>query len=360
MQVKQKDPLKTWRILLVPFSLLFALVVWARNALIDFKIIRSVHFSIPTIGIGNLVVGGTGKTPHVEYLIRLLEPFINVAVLSRGYSRKTIGFREVTMKTTARESGDEPQLLKYKFPPVPVFVGENRGLAIPQLLHKYPAVQSVIMDDVFQHRSVTPYLNILLTEYGLPYFNDFLLPAGALREPTSGAKRADCIIVTKCPPILDSATELDYRRKINALPHQEVFFSTFTYGRPYRLFNPIDRPELNADTDIILISGIAGTDYLLQYLQSNATQIHSLEFGDHHDFTNEEMGALKTAYDALDAPKKIIITTEKDAVRLSRHREFITTNNLPIYNLPIEVRFTGSNGGQFNNYIRHKLLEFQS
>jgi len=215
------------------------------------------------------------------------------------------------------------------------------------------------MDDIFQHRSVIPYLNILLTEYSLPYYKDFLLPVGALREPAAGAKRADCIIVTKCPPILDPATEAEYRRKIKPMDHQEVFFSTFTYGKPYRLFNPVERLDLSPETDIILISGIAGTDYLMQYLKSNSAQIHSLEFGDHHDFSNAEIGSLKTAYDGLIAAKKVIITTEKDAVRLSRHRKFIIENQLPIYNLPIEVRFTGSNGGLFNPYIRHKLLEYK-
>jgi len=360
LNVKRKNPLKSVAVLLLPFALLFGVIGWIRNALYDYNIIRSARFSLPTIGVGNLVVGGTGKTPHIEYLIRLLEPYINVATLSRGYGRKTIGFLPVTTQSTSEQVGDEPLLLKYKFPPLPVFVGENRALAIPALLQNNPQVQVVLMDDIFQHRSVSPYLNILLTEYDLPYFNDFLLPVGAMRESREGAERGDCIIVTKCPSTLTAEEEAYYREKLSPLPHQEVFFSTFAYGTPYRLFNTQERLELTPDMEIILFSGIAGTDYLLTYLKSKVSKIHSLEYGDHHYFTNQEIGSLKVSLDQLKVDKKIILTTEKDAVRLALHRPFILEQNLPIYNLPAEVRFIGSNSDQFDHYIKNKMLSYKS
>ena len=346
--------------LLLPFALLFGLVSRLRNALYDWKVIRPANFSVPTVGVGNLVVGGTGKTPHIEYLVRTLDPYVNVATLSRGYGRSTVGFLPVDMKHTSRQVGDEPLLLRYKYPTLPVYVGENRSIAIPALMQHSPETQVILMDDIFQHRAVKPYLNILLTEYSLPYFNDFLLPVGALREPADGAARADCIIVTKCPPVLEPADEQYFRDRINPLPHQEVFFSTFAYGDPYRLFNPAERVRLTPDLEVVLLSGIAGTDYLLEYLQGKVARIHSLEYGDHHYFTNLEIGNLQTSLRELKADKKIILTTEKDAVRLALHREFIMNQNLPIYNLPVEVRMTGSNAGHFTSYLRNKLLQFMS
>lgn len=352
--------MRSLAVLLLPFALIFGFVSRLRNALYDLKIIRQAKFSVPTIGVGNLVVGGTGKTPHIEYLIRSLDPYINVATLSRGYGRKTVGFLPVEMSHSSTDVGDEPLLLRYKYPSLPVFVGENRSIGIPALMQRSPETQVILMDDIFQHRSVKPYLNILLTEYSLPYFDDFLLPVGALRESKAGASRADCIIVTKCPADLSLEEENYFRDKIQALPHQEIFFSVFEYGDPYRLFNPAERITLSPDMEVVLISGIAGTDYLLEYLRGKVAKIHSLEYGDHHYFSNLEIGNLQTSLNELNAAKKIILTTEKDAVRLALHREFIETQRIPIYNLPIEVRMTGSNAAGFTSYLRNKLLQFMS
>ncbi len=359
IKIKKKNPLLSITVLLLPFAILFGLIGFIRNALYDSKVIRPVRFSVPTIGIGNLVVGGTGKSPHIEYLVRLLSPYINVASLSRGYGRKTTGNLEVLSNATSEEVGDEALVLKMKYPDLGVFVGAQRALAIPEVMKTKPLTNVILLDDIFQHRSVVPFENILLTEYELPYFNDFLLPVGALRETTNGARRADTIIVTKCPALLSEEQEGMIISKINPLPHQKVFFSTFNYGYPYQLFQPNNRIALTEKMDIVLFSAIAGTDYLMKYLKSKAGTIHSFEFPDHHFFTNQEMGSLKLAFDDLKADQKIILTTEKDAVRLALHRKYITDNNLQIFILPAEVSFIGRNGSEFDAHIKSRLLEFK-
>ena len=359
IKIKKKNPLLSITVLLLPLALIFGLIGFIRNALFDSKVIRPVRFSVPTIGIGNLVVGGTGKSPHIEYLVKLLSPYIEVASLSRGYGRKTIGNREVLQNSTSEEVGDEALVLKMKYPDLGVFVGAQRALAIPELLQKKPGTDVILMDDIFQHRSVVPFENILLTEFELPYYNDFLLPVGALRETTNGAKRADTIIVTKCPPVITLEQENEILAKLNPLPHQKVFFSTFNYGHPYRLFQPNQRIALTEKMDVVLFSAIAGTDYLMNYLKTKAGMIHSFEYPDHHFFTNQEMGSLKLSYDDLKAEQKLILTTEKDAVRLALHRKYIVDNQLPIFILPAEVSFIGSNGHLFDEHIKGRLMEFK-
>jgi len=358
-KVKRKNPLLSITFLLLPFAILFGIIVYLRNLLYDLKVIRPVRFSVPTIGVGNLAVGGTGKSPHIEYLVKTLTPYIHVASLSRGYGRKTTGTIEVMNNATSEQVGDEPLVLKMKFPDISVFVGSNRAFAIPELMGRKPQTQVVLLDDIFQHRSVIPHENILLTEYSLPYFGDFLLPVGALREMPMGAKRADTIIVTKCPPEITLEQEEYFRKKIKPGPNQQVYFSTFSYGDPYRLFQPTQRIKLQESMEVILFSAIAGTDYLMEYLKTQTKMIHSIEFQDHHFFTGDEILQLKNTYTVLNAPEKIILTTEKDAVRLAMHREQIIAQQLPIFILPVEVKFIGSNAHLFDNYIKQRLLDFR-
>jgi tetraacyldisaccharide 4'-kinase len=359
IKIKKKNPLLSFTVILLPFALLFGLIGIIRNALYDTKVIRPVRFSVPTIGIGNLVVGGTGKSPHIEYLVKLLSPYIDVASLSRGYGRKTTGNREVLQNSTSEEVGDEALVLKMKYPDLGVFVGAQRALAIPEVMQKRPDTNLILLDDIFQHRSVVPFENILLTEYDLPFYNDFLLPVGALREISNGSKRADTIIVTKCPPSISQEQEEMMINKIKPLPHQKVFFSAFNYGHPYRLFNPNQRVALTDKLDVVLFSAIAGTDYLMNYLKTKAGTIHSFEYPDHHFFTSQEMGTLKQTFDDLKADQKIILTTEKDAVRLALHRKYIVDSQLPIFILPAEVTFIGSNGKEFDGHIKSRLMEFK-
>ncbi|RME96755.1 MAG: tetraacyldisaccharide 4'-kinase, partial [Bacteroidetes bacterium] len=234
-----------FRILLAPFSLLYGLAVSLRNAFYRAGLLKSMRFSVPVISVGNLSVGGAGKTPHIEYLIRLLREHIQVATLSRGYSRKTRGFLTVERQHNAEQVGDEPLQFKRKFPDIGVYVAEDRAFAIPQIMAAQPDTQLILLDDAFQHRAVLPGLNILLTEYDNLFTRDYLLPAGRLREWRSAYERADVIVVSKCPPDLTQTDARRIRVEINPLPHQKIFFSYYAYQVPYYQFNPRYRLKLD-------------------------------------------------------------------------------------------------------------------
>jgi len=227
--------LRTIRILLFPLSLLYALVVILRNWCYDKKILASAQFNLPIICVGNLAVGGTGKSPMVELLIRMLKDRFEIAVLSRGYKRKTKGYALAGAHTTALDIGDEPMQFHSKFPDVAVAVGEERIVAIPQLLHDRPHTRAVILDDAFQHRAVRPGLNILLTDYSNLFTRDWWLPSGDLRDAPGGYRRADAIVVTKCPETLTEEERRAIMIEINPLKHQQVFFSSIRYGQPYHI-----------------------------------------------------------------------------------------------------------------------------
>ncbi|MEL6943865.1 MAG: tetraacyldisaccharide 4'-kinase, partial [Bacteroidota bacterium] len=241
------------KILLAPFSLLYGLGISIRNVFYQNGVLKSVEFNIPTISVGNLSVGGAGKTPHVEYLIRLLKDYINVATLSRGYKRKTKGFMLVNPKNSAEGVGDEPLQYKRKFPDIVVAVGESRTMAIPEIMSKAPNTQVVLLDDAFQHIAIKPSLNILLTEYDHPFSEDYLLPSGRLREWRSAYQRADTIIVTKCPFDLTLEAKEKMLHKLQALPSQKVFFSYYQYGNPYYIFNSKYVGKLVENVDVLLI-----------------------------------------------------------------------------------------------------------
>jgi tetraacyldisaccharide 4'-kinase len=344
---------------------------------------KSSTFDIPIISVGNLSVGGTGKTPHIEYLVRLLNPYIPVATLSRGYGRKTQGFRFVELDSTPQEVGDEPLQFKLKFPDVPVAVGENRAFAIPKLLQQYWHVKTILLDDAFQHLAVEPYLNILLTDYERPFTRDLVLPAGMLREWPSGYQRADIIIVTKCPDTITKAEKAAWLKDLNPFDYQTVFFTKFGYKKIYPLsfqgnhWSLVDKStlmptpnekqpkaneidiQLSTNLDVVLLCAIARADYLLKYLKQTVRSVKTMEFEDHRFFTNYDMAQTKKAFDELESKNKIIITTEKDMVRLVQHNPYIQQNNLPIYILPIEVEFLFNEGYIFDEELKEKLLAFK-
>lgn len=349
------------KILLFPFALLYGVGVSLRNFLFQSKVIRSVTFDVPVISVGNLSVGGAGKTPQIEYLIELLQPYINVATLSRGYKRKTEGFIAVQPEHTALQVGDEPLQYKRKYPDVFVTVGEDRAFAIPKLMMQKPDTQVILLDDAFQHRAVTPHLNILLTEYAKPYYEDFLLPVGRLREWTSGAKRADVIIITKCPNVM---TEEDKNRIIKGLnpeARQRVFFSYYDYPRaPYYILNSQYSANLHPKLDILMVSGIARADYLIDWLNPKVNSVRLMEFADHHFFTNSDIGQIKRVFDSIESENKIILTTEKDAVRFQLHFDYLVKEQIPIFALPTKVAFHFNENETFNKMIKDFLLEFRA
>ncbi|MFN4081853.1 MAG: tetraacyldisaccharide 4'-kinase [Saprospiraceae bacterium] len=350
------------RVLLLPIALLYGLAVTVRNALYRSGVLRSVSFDLPVISVGNLSVGGAGKSPHIAWLAAWLHEYINPAVLSRGYGRDTFGYRNVSLADTAREAGDEPIQFKRRFPAIPTCVSESRALGIPELLRNYPDTQCVLLDDAFQHLAVKPGLNILLTEYSRPFTRDWLLPAGRLREWRNAYRRADLIIVTKCPGDLSQSQRVAMTREIDPYPKQKIFFSTYDYGRMYRLGHPDQlAPERDyIDTEALLISAIANTDFLLRHLANEFKAVQTLEFEDHHYYAAEDILELKRRFSFLTGPSKMIVTTEKDATRLELHQELIALHGLEIWVLPIAVRFLDDDEAAFKREIQAFLLGFKA
>lgn len=348
------------RIFLLPLAILYAAGVSIRLWLYKLNIYHRISFSFPVISVGNLAVGGTGKTPHVEYLAWQLKNYLQVGILSRGYKRSTVGFKVVEPNTPVREVGDEPLQYKLKFPDLAVAVAEQRALGIPLLLKYAPDTQIVILDDAFQHLGVKPAINILLTSFQNPYFQDFILPLGRLREFRQGYTRADIIVVTKCPENLSIMEQNEIITKIKPLPHQKVFFSYYKYYQPYNFLNSQHRIELSRTMHILLLSAIANTDYLADYLAEQVGEVENIAFEDHHYFSNHELAQIHNRFLQIPTAEKVIITTEKDAVRLTEHLDFVRSENLPIFVLPIEVEFiTSPSDHTFLEVIQSKLLDIK-
>ncbi|WP_132055016.1 tetraacyldisaccharide 4'-kinase [Pseudocnuella soli] len=346
--------LKSFRILLLPFALLYGAIVVLRNRMYDKKILRSTSFGLPLICVGNLSTGGTGKSPMVELLVKNLKGEFKVATLSRGYKRKTTGYALASEKTTAIDIGDEPMQFYRKFPDVPVAVGEERIVAIPQLLHDRPDTEAVILDDAFQHRSIQPGFNILLTDCNNLFTRDFFLPTGDLRDERGSYRRAQTIVVTKCPADMSEEMRQGIVAEIEPMPTQKVYFTTIAYGTPYHLVNG-EEMVLQSATEVLLVTGIANPNPLKKHLEHQTNQYHLMSYGDHHIFTIDDFKEIKKRFDGLQASNKVILTTEKDAMRLLKFAAEM--DGIPFYVLPIEHRFLF--GGQeaflqtVANFIRH-------
>jgi len=348
------------KILLSPLALLYGTGVAIRNGLYNLGLLRGVSFSIPVISIGNLSVGGTGKTPHTEYLVRLLHEYLKIGILSRGYGRKTSGYLEVSPFHDASQVGDEPLQFKRKFPDIRVAVAESRSLAVPLLIRSYPDTQVVLLDDGFQSREVRPGLNILLTEYNRLYTRDFLLPVGRLREWPNAADRADIVVVTKCPDTISENEMNEIRREVLFHEDQKVFFSRYLYGNPYRMYNSGDRIILQENQHVLMVAAIAGTEYMMEYVNAKCNDVRLLEFNDHHLFSNFDVGDIERYFREMPVDgQSLILTTEKDAMRLDIHRELLQRLNLPVYILPARVQFLGEQPEEFDQTIKDWLLNFK-
>jgi tetraacyldisaccharide 4'-kinase len=347
--------LKGLRLLLFPFSLLAGLYINCRNWLYNKKFIKTTTFNLPLICVGNLSVGGTGKSPMTEYLIRLLSQRFDVATLSRGYKRKTKGYVLAGAGTTALEIGDEPMQFHNKFPAVGVAVGESRIEAIPQILHDRPQTQIIILDDAFQHRQLQAGFNILLTEHGNPYWHDWFLPTGDLRDQKSSAARAQVIVVTKCPAGMSETDQQDCIRHMQPLPHQHVFFATIDYGVPYHLLSHQPMP-LHQEQEVLLVCGIANPAPLKQYLEQKVKLYNEKRFADHHIFSIDDIHNMKEELDALHGGGKIILTTEKDAVRLVKFGNAL--EHLPIFVLPVKHRILFGEQQRFETLIVNYVSDF--
>ena len=344
---------------LLPLSWLYGLGVKFRNMLFEMNILKSKSYSVPVISVGNITVGGTGKTPHVEYLIQLLKDQFRVAMLSRGYKRKSSGYVLATTETPMKMIGDEPYQIKQKYPKVTVAVDAKRTRGIDHLIHDDSTKETdvILLDDAFQHRYVKPGVNILLVDYHRSIIFDKLIPAGRLREPLKGKDRADIVIVTKCPKDLKPMEFRVLTKQMNLYPYQQLYFTTLDYGRMRKVFpdnpeNP-DIPENLEDlTDyhVLLLTGIASPKQIYYDVKPYAKEIKTLAYGDHHAFKQKDIHHINETFASMPSPK-VIITTEKDMVRLETVEGLSdeVRNNLLV--LPVRIIFMLEGEATFNENI---------
>ncbi|CAA6828719.1 MAG: Tetraacyldisaccharide 4'-kinase (EC [uncultured Aureispira sp.] len=321
--------------ILYPISLLYGSAARLHRRLYSRGILVSKSFDLPIINVGNLSVGGTGKSPHVAYFNELLRPNFETAIVSRGYHRKTKGVQLVLENSSVRDVGDEPLQLKQQFPNTTVVVAEHRAAGIEAIVAQNKNINCIVLDDAFQHWAIQAKVGILLTTFDQPFFEDWVLPMGRLREFRKGYQRADIIIVTKCPPSINEAAKRRFIQEIKPLPQQAVFFSYFQYQSLYQLLDPAKEQEMREvqGQKITLVTAIANTNYLEAYLESYTSSIVPLRFLDHHYYTKKDLEKIKNA-----AKGGLIITTEKDAPKLRLHQSYIREAGLQIYVLPIKVR----------------------
>ena len=347
---------------LLPLSFLYGMGVRFRNMLFDTGILESRSFPIPVISVGNITVGGAGKTPHVEYLIRLLCETKRVSVLSRGYKRRTKGYLLASSSSTSLELGDEPYQMYLKYGrQVHVAVSANRCEGIERLCSDPETKDTdvILLDDAFQHRYVKPGVNILLVDYHRLIVYDKLLPAGRLREPKDGKRRADIVIVTKCPPDL---RPMDFRvitKALNLYPYQKLFFTTIEYGDLIPLFSnsrSLALSEITSDYEVLVLSGIASPQHLLCDIQKHTENVIPMTFRDHHIFTPKDIARINNTFNSLSS-KRIIITTEKDAARLVGLDGLSDDVRNHIYALPIKTTFLLEQQEQFDEFILSYVLK---
>jgi tetraacyldisaccharide 4'-kinase len=336
--------------ILRPISFLYEGVLRLRNHLYNKEFFGSTEFDIPTINVGNLAFGGTGKTPHIEYLINLLSTNFHVSILSRGYKRKTLGYVFADKNSSPFSIGDEPFQMHHKFPQINVAVCENRVLGIPNLLMDAPNTDLILLDDAYQHRALKPGLNILLTEQNKLYVDDYLVPSGYLREYPSAAKRADIIVVTKCDINLDDKTKAQITQRLAIKDHQSIYFSFIKYGELKPLFNTI---AISKNTSVLAIAGIANPANFKKYLDSNFNSVLLKSFPDHHILSEKEIHEIINLYKNLPNGNSIIVCTEKDSQKLFHSPFAEELKNYPIYYLPIEISFFDSDKEAFNQKIIH-------
>ena len=343
---------------LLALSWFYGLGVGIRNLLFEMGVLKSRSFNIPIISVGNITVGGTGKTPHVEYLIRLLKDKMNVAVLSRGYKRKSSGYILSDKDTPMRMIGDEPYQIKQKFPDITVAVDKKRTRGIENLTEEGNGldIDVILLDDAFQHRYVKPGINILLVDYHRLVIYDRLLPAGRLREPVRAKDRADIVIITKCPKDLNPMEFRVITKAMRLYPYQQLFFSSHDYDAPRAVFAEMAKQDkmdgLDALTgkNILLLTGIASPEQLMHDLQELKSQITPLTFGDHHNFSKKDVANINNTFASMAEPK-VILTTEKDATRLMATDGLSDDVKSRLYVLPMRIVIMQNQEEEFTNKI---------
>jgi tetraacyldisaccharide 4'-kinase len=347
----------TRNIFLYPLSLIYGLITRLRNFLYDSGVLSSTTFPIPVICVGNLTVGGTGKTPHTEYLVDLLEKEFRVAVLSRGYKRETSDFRIASPASCVADIGDEPMQVYGKFPGVMVAVDRKRVNGVRKIMEADPGVEVIILDDAFQHRSIAPGFSILLSDFERPFMRDYMLPFGDLREDKSNMRRADIVLITKCPKNLNPIQRRLIVKEIGKAAYQNLYFTSFSYRAPRAVFAGPDEETDKLDltkcsgTPVVLITGIANPRPLKEYLLKFFSELTELTFPDHYAFRDRDIIAIVDAYKNLRSQSKYVITTEKDAVRL-REFTWIEDEVKPaFYYVPVGINFLNECKNEFDSLI---------
>ncbi|MEK9612949.1 MAG: tetraacyldisaccharide 4'-kinase [Flavobacteriaceae bacterium] len=340
--------MKILRLMLFPFSILFGISIWFRNLLFDLHILKNNQIPIPSIGVGNLSTGGTGKTVVIDYLINLLKDQYSIGMLSRGYKRETSGVVLANKSSRVQQIGDEPYQLLKKHPEIQVVVAEKRILGIQKFLGLSKPPDVVLLDDIMQHRYVVPDLLIMTTTYQNPYFSDFLLPSGNLREPRAGSKRANILLVTKCPATLDQDQKNSFLKRVRFSSNQHIFFTKIKYGN--YLTNGVHKIALNqVKNPFLLVTGIANSMPLVKFLKGLKYDFTHLKFSDHHSFSPDDRMKIKERIG-----KGMILTTEKDFTRLE---PLLGKKN--IYYLPIEMGFVNSEDQKhFDQFIQKQMELF--
>lgn len=344
--------MRLFRLVLFPLSFIYALVVILRNIAYDVGIFKSKKFKIPIISIGNLTVGGAGKSPMTEYLVSLLKDEYKLATLSRGYGRRTKGFLMVKSSSLAEDVGDEPLQFKQKFPEITVAVCEDRVEGVKELNQHH---ELIILDDAYQHRALRPGFSILLFEYKSLQKFQWFLPSGDLREPLTGRKRADVIVITKAPQDLDPQRKQQMISRVQPYPHQEVFFSWLDYGDLNALFHPgnaLALQNIKPHTHILLLTGIANASPLHEHLKGYTTHLSHHRYPDHHRFTKKNIVKLVSEFKELPPGDTLVITTEKDAQRLLSHQIKELLKALPVYYLPVKCRIHAPDEARFDDLIK--------
>lgn len=349
--------------MLLPLSKIYGFAVGVRNLMFKWHILKQREFPVPVVVVGNISAGGTGKTPHTEYVIDLLRYKYHIGMLSRGYKRKTKGFVLATSRSTPLDIGDEPYQIYQKFGrDISVAVCEDRCTGIEELLRLDPRINLIVLDDAFQHRYVKPTVSIVLTEFNNPVFFDKLLPLGRLREPAKAIYRADMVVVTKCPPQLKAIEYRIFKNNLKLFPYQKLFFSRFNYTSLRPLFPDIrkDAPHmswLGPDDTVLVLSGIANPKPLVRYLKGFKATIKVKVFPDHHNFNRKDLDAITKRFNELEGKQKIIVTTEKDAVRLINNPYFPHQLKPYIFYQPIDVTFDPMNVDSFDLELQKMLLK---
>ncbi len=344
-------------IFLYPVSLLYGLITGIRNFLYDTGILPSIEFPFPVICVGNITVGGTGKTPHAEYIVGLLSENFKVATLSRGYKRKTRDFRIASASALVRDIGDEPLQIFLKFPDVLVTVDRNRVHGVKKILEENPETDVIILDDGFQHRRITPGFSILLSDYERLIVRDHMMPYGNLRENKGNMRRADIILITKSPENLSPIQRMLIVKEVDKTPYQNLYFTTFKYKPPVPVFGSSDQEESQSvltdceDCGIVLITGIANPQPLKEYLKKSYNEIIHLSFPDHHNFKDKDLVSISSSYHELNSKKRYLFTTEKDAVRLREFTNIAEPIKASFFYIPIGIHFLNEDKEEFDNLI---------